>query len=274
MAAQTRLFTNEGNALSIITVENMSSPPSTSSGNGLVMAYAFGPDQAKFDPGIDLIMTYDPFKLPKDVNERSLYIALWDGYSWQPLSSIVDIENKTVRAEISSFSSYALLYVLPIPASFKLGSLNISSNEAEIGEEISISTTATNDGGSAGKYTLYLKIDDVQIDSQEINLESRVSETIKFSVRPIYAGQYTADINGQTGKYTVKDIEGQLAELTSSPATTIAPSPTVQESNPASPEANKPASSRWWITAVGVIGTIAIGVLIIPLTRKKPNQTK
>jgi Tol biopolymer transport system component/subtilisin family serine protease len=109
IAAQTKLLTKEGNALSIMTVENSSSPPSAPGGNALVVAYDFGPDGATFDPGLDLIITYDPAKLPANVAEKDLYLAYFDGTQWQALKSAVDTQAKTVTAKISHFSTYALL---------------------------------------------------------------------------------------------------------------------------------------------------------------------
>ena len=64
--------------------------------------------------------------------------------AWLPLSSTVDIQNKTVTAKITGFSSYALLYDVTTPANFKLSSLDISPTEARVGEEIFISTVITN----------------------------------------------------------------------------------------------------------------------------------
>jgi hypothetical protein len=278
IAAQTRLLTREGNALSIMTAENMVSAPSPSSSNGIIMAYTFGPDGAIFDPGLNLIMGYDPIDLPKDANERSLYIGYWTGTDWQPLSSTVDIQNKTVTVKITGFSTYALLYVLPIPASFKLSGLKISPTEARIGDEISITAAVTNDGGTAGKHTLYLKINDVQIVSQEISLEPGASQTVQFSFDADTARNYTADINGQTVQYIVKEPVGQFVGLTSSPTASVtaeAPSvPSSQISSPTNSEENKATSISLWVIILGVSITALILAVLIVMLRKRTSGSE
>jgi hypothetical protein len=109
IAAQTKLLSNGGNALSILTVENTTSPQAPSSGNALLLAYTLGPDGARFEPGLNLSMTYDPTKLPKDVAEKDVYISYFDGNLWQTLESTVDTQSKTVKANITHFSTYALM---------------------------------------------------------------------------------------------------------------------------------------------------------------------
>ena len=115
IAAQTKLLTKERNPLSIITVENVSSPPNAPGGDAMVTAYNFGPEGATFDPGLDLNISYDPFRLPQDISENNLYLAYFDGNQWQGLESNLDLLNKTITAKITHFSTYALMgKVLPM----------------------------------------------------------------------------------------------------------------------------------------------------------------
>jgi len=58
---------------------------------------------------LNLSMTYDPTKLPKDVAEKDVYISYFDGNLWQTLESTVDTQSKTVKANITHFSTYALM---------------------------------------------------------------------------------------------------------------------------------------------------------------------
>ncbi len=109
IANQTRMLSNSGSALSMMTVGNTISPPAPPAGNAVVMAYTFGPDGATFNPAMTLTMTYDPSKLPKDVAEKDLYIAYYDGKQWQSIESTIDAQAKTVSAKITHFSNYDLM---------------------------------------------------------------------------------------------------------------------------------------------------------------------
>jgi hypothetical protein len=177
------------------------------------------------------------------------------------------------------------LYVTPkeTPASFSLDNLNISPLEASKGQEISVSTTVINRGGSAGKYVLYFKINDIQLGSQEVSLEPAASQRVQFSTKMDIAGQYTADINGQTGQYVVREVEGQIAELTSTPTAPAAmeaplftTNPTLQESTSINSEQSIPTSSRWWAMMLGVILPIILIVGLFAIFRlgKSERETK
>jgi ATP-dependent Zn protease len=97
------------------------------------------------------------------------------------------------------------------------------------------------------------------------------------------AGQYTADINGQTGQYVVKEPEGQIAELTSTPTTPapmeaplVTSNPTPQESTSVSAEQSIPTSTHWWVIMLGVILPIIIIVGLFAIFRhgKSERETK
>ena len=118
---RTKLLSELGNPLAILTVFNSNSPPAPPSDHALVLAYTFGPEGAKFDPPINLMLSYESKTLPEGFQESSLFIAFWDGSQWIPLESIVDTAADTVSVSISHFSTYSLLGELessaPSPAS-------------------------------------------------------------------------------------------------------------------------------------------------------------
>jgi hypothetical protein len=116
LADRTRMLTAGNNALTSFSVSAVASPPAVLSGNALVLAYNFGPEGAKFNPGIKLTMKYDPAALPTGVAEKDLYIAYYDGSQWQILTSTVDTTNKTVSATLTHFSQYALIGKVTPPA--------------------------------------------------------------------------------------------------------------------------------------------------------------
>jgi hypothetical protein len=111
----TRLLTSSNSALSSISVTPLASLPQVPASNALVLAYAFSPDGAKFDPTLTLALTYDPAKLPIGVAEDDLYIAYFDGTQWQKLETRVDSSTKTATSKVSHFSAFALIGRASLP---------------------------------------------------------------------------------------------------------------------------------------------------------------
>jgi hypothetical protein len=60
-------------------------------------------------PSIALTLKYSLKIIPSGVNQRTLYIAYWDGQQWHSLPSTVNISAKTVTAQIPHFTDFALI---------------------------------------------------------------------------------------------------------------------------------------------------------------------
>jgi hypothetical protein len=116
IAAGTALLDSLSNPLLLVTAEAMTVPPATPPLSKLIEAYTFGSSGARFEPSIILSLSYQLESLPQGVNETDLYLALYDGASWVKLKSNIDTLAKTVKANISSFGTYALLVKMSQPA--------------------------------------------------------------------------------------------------------------------------------------------------------------
>jgi hypothetical protein len=112
----TTLLQKSGAALSTLTVAPMANPPAPPAANALVLAYTFGPDGATFNPALTLTLSYDPANLPANVAEKDLYVSYYDGTNWISLVSTVDPLTKTITAQISHFSTYAVMGSIKTPA--------------------------------------------------------------------------------------------------------------------------------------------------------------
>ena len=117
IAYKTKLLSNLGNPLSLLTVVDATSTPVPPVNNALLCAYTFGPDGAKFDPPINLTLRFDPGTLPEGIQEDTLFVAYWDGSQWISLESNVDTSTHTVSAPLSHFSTYSLLGKFVTPTS-------------------------------------------------------------------------------------------------------------------------------------------------------------
>jgi len=92
-----------------ITAIQLASSPTPPADSVVIEAYAFGPDNTTFSPAASITITYNPASLPADVQESNLYLALLENANWAEVPSTVDTQAKTVTAQISHFSTYALL---------------------------------------------------------------------------------------------------------------------------------------------------------------------
>ncbi|MBN1190057.1 MAG: Ig-like domain repeat protein [Dehalococcoidales bacterium] len=113
----TNMLNNLGRRLTEMSVSAVTSPPSALTGSEVVTAYSFQPDGAMFSPYITLKMNYNPGSLPANVAESSLYIANYNGTTWQIVSGqTIDLNANTVSANITHFSTYAILGTISSPS--------------------------------------------------------------------------------------------------------------------------------------------------------------
>ncbi len=114
IASNTRMLDSRGIRLRSITMaEPAASPPEPPPFNAIVLAYDLGPEGATFDPPITLTLSYDPAELPEGAVENNLAIAYWDGSQWEFLETTVNAGENSVSAEVSHFSTFALLAQIP-----------------------------------------------------------------------------------------------------------------------------------------------------------------
>ena len=90
-----------------ISVEPLVSPPTAPFLNAFVAAYTFGPDGTTFDPPLTFTFTYS--SLPANMDENTLTVVYYNGTSWETVPGKLDKDAKTITAQISHFSIYAVV---------------------------------------------------------------------------------------------------------------------------------------------------------------------
>lgn len=88
--------------------------PTTAQSVGAITAYNFGPSGTTFEPPIDLVIAYDPAKIPAGFSESDLVIKMWDGTAWIDLDTTVDTAAHTATAKVSHFTIFALFAAPPV----------------------------------------------------------------------------------------------------------------------------------------------------------------
>ena len=272
IAAGTKFNLPEDQTGSYITTKAVQTgaPPPPVDGSIIGIPYQFGPEGATFDPPLTLKMVYDLSGIPAGKNETDLKLGYWDGNKWQVLDSIVDPVNRTITAQVSHFSEYAVISVLPPPV-FTLSSIKINTEQIDPGDTVTIETTVSNTGGSPGNYTLVLKVDGVQADSRAVNLDPGKSETVAFQLQKDDPGYYVVEINGETGSFKVTaPPPPPTTEPTPSvqPQATVDPAPTSTAETPVTTQAIPPAPPStfpisWVILIVVVVAGVSIGLIVV-----------
>ncbi|MDY6966486.1 MAG: PGF-CTERM sorting domain-containing protein [Halobacteriota archaeon] len=71
-------------------------------------AYNISIDILTFDPPVDLIVEYDPEKIPKGANESDIVIKMYIDGEWASFETMVDESEDTVSAKIDRLNNFAL----------------------------------------------------------------------------------------------------------------------------------------------------------------------
>ena len=114
--AGTKLLDAQGNAMPSFNIVQFASPPTPPTGAAVVLPYLFGPEGATFSPALTITIKFDPAKLPANVAAGDLYFAYFNGTTWQNLGGTVDTTTNTVTAQITHFSTYAVMGTMKAPA--------------------------------------------------------------------------------------------------------------------------------------------------------------
>jgi len=194
-----------------LTVVQLASPPAPPANAKTIAAYTFGPDNANFSPALTITIKYNLSDIPAGVSESSLYIALLEGTNWTELPSTVNTQNKTVAAQVSHFSTYAVLGKVaptptptPTPAMFTLSDLTITPEVAKAGEQVTVSVRVVNSSATEGIKTVVLKINDKDEAQKEVTLAPGKSQAVTFTVSKSDPGSYRVSTEGLSAKFEVK----------------------------------------------------------------------
>jgi transcriptional regulator with XRE-family HTH domain len=252
--------TATGQALTSITIKEMSSPPALpAESNRVALTYELRPDGAKFPDGVTLTMKYDP----TTIEGGTLVMAYWNGSVWVDLEGPfqVDEVNHTVSATIYHFTPFTIIEYVS-PAAFTASGLTISPAEVEIGEAANIDVTITNTGDLSGTFDVVLKVDGTVTETQSVIIAGHESQEVSFEVSRNVAGTYTIGIEGLSGTLTVKAITEPTPTATPTPTLTPTPTPTptlTPSPTPTpTPTLAEPERGISWALIVSIIAAIII----------------
>lgn len=195
-------------------------------------------------PLCSLVLPYDPDELPD--NTSATLIAYYD----EELGKWVDLETagyvaggvevpNSLTSQVNHFTTFAVLAKLAevAPAKFSTSNLTINPTQAQLNQEVIISVTVTNSGGTAGDYNVRLTIDDVITAAKQITLATETSQTVSFTINADAAGKHQVEVAGLTGEF---EILGQSS-----------------------------TGFNWWWLIGGVLILVLLSVLWLSLMRRR-----
>jgi hypothetical protein len=295
IASGTKMINSQGKTLTTLSAAVLANPPAAPEGNAVLLAYELGPEGAAFTPALTITFSYGT--LPEGAKNISL--MYWNGTAWESVQANVDTVKGTITASISHFSKYAMVYQLPTPANITFAGITISPQTVKPDEKVTIQASVANSGDLSGSYKLVLKVNDRQVDSKEVTIAGGKTETVSFEVQRGIEAEYTVDVNGQKGKFTVgspapatpptsstpntpstPETTPSVAPFTTEPAFTAQASPTLSSTVPVittsaipspTPEDNKSTPFNWALL-VGIIGAVAVLVVIMVVVARRPKK--
>jgi len=130
--------------------------------------YSITPSPVSISPPARMTLAYAPDELPE--NTSSLYIAYYDedAGKWLELETAgyvaeaAEVPN-TVAGPVSHLTLFTVLANLAqtMPAKFETSNLTISPTQAQLNQEITVTVSVTNSGGTVGDYNLELVVDGI-----------------------------------------------------------------------------------------------------------------
>jgi len=147
------------------------------------------------------------------------------------------------------------------PASFEISGLKISAGEVDPGQDIDISVTVTNIGGTSGSHELELRINGTVVDTRVVSLAGGASREVVFTTAFDMAGKKIVEIDGLIGGFIVsgevpppEQIPLPLEKPQHTQEPDIIPSIPAQ----AAPDDSAPGSGPNWTLIVIIIAGCAV----------------
>ena len=202
-AGRAHIFDTDGNLLA-----SLQSPEPEASAN-------FG---WSVDTNGDLILVGEPYANGESIDEGRVHVFDPEGNLLETLSApepttgtefgtLVLVEGEIIVVGEPGVSNVGRVYIFqPGAAAFTSNGLNIDPNPVNKGKTVTVSVECGNTGTASGEYPVVLTINGVAEDEKTVTIGPDETTSVSFEVTAGEAGEYSVDVNGLTGSYTVKGI--------------------------------------------------------------------
>ena len=108
----------------------------------------------------------------------------------------------TYRISVGNKESTLVVEKL-LPPDFRLSNLEVNPSEVDSGEKVVITAKIANVGGTQGRYTAELKVDDCTVQTEEVTVAAGTDSTLSFGICADLPGTYTVTLGELTGIFMV-----------------------------------------------------------------------
>jgi hypothetical protein len=108
----------------------------------------------------------------------------------------------TYRISVGNKESTLVVEKL-LPPDFRLSNLEINPSKVDSGEKVVITAKIANVGGTQGRYTAELKVDDCTVQTEEVTVAAGADSILSFGICADLPGTYTVTLGELTGKFMV-----------------------------------------------------------------------
>ena len=215
LESRTRAPEVDGTRHYLITIREIEDIPPLPENTIAVAAFRMTPAGALFDR--DIFLTLGIEDLPDDAADAT--IAYYDDVNgvWVPLygepggpSGVAEL---TLTAALDHFTIFALLIDRdPDATRFVVSDLGISTDVEKlwsplvfltrVGRNVEISADVANQGRWSGAYTVVLKLNGEEIDSETVTVGAGQSREVTFSLTGVEYGRYEVEVAGMSREFT------------------------------------------------------------------------
>jgi hypothetical protein len=108
----------------------------------------------------------------------------------------------TYRISVGNKESTLVVEKL-LPPDFRLSNLEINPSKVDSGEKVVITAKIANVGGTQGRYTAELKVDDCTVQTEEVTVAAGADSILSFGICADLPGTYTVTLGELTGIFVV-----------------------------------------------------------------------
>ncbi len=202
----TECLGSSGDPLEYISVAQALSPRPYADGV-VLSAFNLFPNGARFSPGLELGIVYEPAALPAGCSEDDLKIGYYDNdnETWTTLPTTVDKEHHIVSITTSHFTTFGILAPTTTfgPARFVVRSLVVTPAVIPPFGRVTATIGIANTGDTDDRYPLVVAVNGQQEHAQAVELGPRESTLVSVTIVRSEAGVYTVSVGDMSGTFQV-----------------------------------------------------------------------
>jgi hypothetical protein len=150
----------------------------------------------------------------------------------------------TYTIDVNGLSGTFVIREPDRPPNFVVSDMALSKTQVDVGDIVVVSVLVTNTGDAAGNFTATMTTNGVITGTRDLSLLGKASERIIFSTSENASGEYTVEVSGLSGEFTVLPVAIQAGKRV-----------------------------NWWFVGISVCAVMVISPMaVLTLKRRRRRQ--